>query len=171
MGQNKNKTIASTNKSVNKLISHFFFQGYNGKKMDRRVSIFKQNKHAGKLNIVMSFLVFVYRLISKKVFFQFHHSHAHILQRIVNAHNFHHSQAHIPQRNSTKNCQRSQFPSFTGTYSSQKFYKELSTLIISIIHWHIFLIEILKRIVNAHNFLHSQAHIPHRNSTKNCQRS
>lgn len=29
--------------------------------MDRRVSIFKQNKHAGKLNIVMTFLVIVYR--------------------------------------------------------------------------------------------------------------
>ena len=35
--------------------------------MDRRVSIFKQNKHAGKLNIVMTFLVIVYRLIFKKV--------------------------------------------------------------------------------------------------------
>ena len=29
--------------------------------MDRRVSIFKQNKHAGKLNIVMTFLVIIYR--------------------------------------------------------------------------------------------------------------
>ena len=33
--------------------------------MDRRVSIFKQNKHAGKLNIVMAFMVIVYR-------FQYH---------------------------------------------------------------------------------------------------
>ena len=34
--------------------------------MDRRVSIFKQNKHAGKLNIVMAFMVIVYR-------FQYHY--------------------------------------------------------------------------------------------------
>ena len=31
--------------------------------MDRRVSIFKQNKHAGKLNIVMAFMVIVYRYL------------------------------------------------------------------------------------------------------------
>ena len=36
-------------------------KSYLGKKMDRRVSIFKQNKHAGKLNIVMTFLVIIYR--------------------------------------------------------------------------------------------------------------
>ena len=47
-----------------------FAGGLNVKKMDRRVSIFKQNKHAGKLNIVMTFLVIVYRWLMFKKYWQ-----------------------------------------------------------------------------------------------------
>ena len=43
------------------LTIHFYRRAIWAKKMDRRVSIFKQNKHAGKLNIVMTFLVIIYR--------------------------------------------------------------------------------------------------------------